>query len=493
MHFLKRRSIKYRIAWVVLIAVSAGLLLSLASSYYYDKESQRETLKQEVHVLAKIVAARSEAALSFLHEKNATETLSFLELHSSVYLACIYDQENKLFVSQSFHERHSQCPKIKFQEEQIYKSDLLEVSQPINRGRQLSGYLYLRVGLDELNHRLNQKLLVSSLFFAFSLFGAFLLSAKMQKQIYNPIAELAKVAEEITSNRNYMIRAESTQNDEIGKAVTAFNTMLSEIALDKEQMQTFTNSLAKAKEDLTQKNTSLHQALEETENAKSELAQFTTMISHELKTPIAILHSEIELMIDGFSEPSEKNLNSLLDEAKRLARLINDIFDLLVSDARGFDYNKQAFALTDVLNSTLEQLRPEFDIKHIRQEVSIPSIKEREVFIDPMRLRQVFENLFKNTLKYTDEGGVLSVTTEMRDTSISIEIQDSYPGVMSENLDKLFVPFYREEPSRNRQTGGSGLGLAIVKTIIEDHDGQIHAKASSLGGLWITITIPFSI
>ncbi len=112
------------------------------------------------------------------------------------------------------------------------------------------------------------------------------------------------------------------------------------------------------------------------------------------------------------------------------------------------------------------------------------------MFADRERLNQLFANLFENSLRYTDREGRLIIGLTRSGKNISIEFQDSAPGVREEELPRLFDRLYRVEASRSRTSGGAGLGLAICKNIVEAHGGEISAHSSPLGGLLVRITFP---
>ena len=248
--------------------------------------------------------------------------------------------------------------------------------------------------------------------------------------------------------------------------------------------------LSRAKLDLERKNQELQQALIDINAAKNELAQFTAMVSHELRTPVAILLCEIELLVDGLREPSKKNLESLHEELKHFSGLINDLFDLVMSEASSLKYEKEACDLVKLVVRSHERFEPQFRDADISVRLSLEAIEGVPIHADPHRIRQVIDNLFKNTLRYTDHGGQLEVTSENTGGNIVLNFRDSEPGVQDSDISKLFDRLYRVEKSRNRATGGAGLGLAVCKTIINDHNGDITAAQSPLGGLWIRISLP---
>jgi two-component system sensor histidine kinase BaeS len=109
---------------------------------------------------------------------------------------------------------------------------------------------------------------------------------------------------------------------------------------------------------------------------------------------------------------------------------------------------------------------------------------------DKERLSQLFTNLLENCYRYTATGGTINVQANTSDNQLTIEIQDSAPGVTSTEHDKIFDRFFRVEQSRNRDHGGSGLGLSLCRQIVEAHEGVINASDSPLGGLSIKIIFP---
>jgi two-component system sensor histidine kinase BaeS len=109
---------------------------------------------------------------------------------------------------------------------------------------------------------------------------------------------------------------------------------------------------------------------------------------------------------------------------------------------------------------------------------------------DKRRLHQLFSNLLKNSLRYTDGGGNLKIRAIRNNDQFAIHFEDSTPGVPEDKLEHLFDRLFRVEGSRSRNTGGAGLGLALCKAIVEAHDGTITARPSTLGGLWVEILMP---
>ena len=278
---------------------------------------------------------------------------------------------------------------------------------------------------------------------------AAIISLILTQNISGPIRKLARATRSLISGE-FKTRVNITNKDELGKLSRDFNILAK--TLDKEA-----------------------------ESADKWLAD----ISHELRTPLAILKSELEAIEDGISEFDEETLNSLTHEVKRINTLVNDLYELSLSDLGAMKYQMVETDIKTNIESSIESFRDryreaEIDIKTNFDEVG-------NILGDQHRLTQLFTNLLENTLKYTDGPGSLNINMQGIDNEIIVSFADSAPGVDEETLDKIFDRFYRVELSRSREMGGAGLGLSICSEIVDAHSGSIKAKQSSIGGLEIVI------
>ncbi len=447
-----------------------------------------------MRVLTKVVASRSAVALSFADKENALDNLKALSIRSDMQLACIYEQNNQLFVDLMFNDQKYSCaPSYDVTREKlILSADTLEVTEPIVRNGQPIGWLLTQVGLSELRALYLRQMMVGTVVTLLSLALAFVLTSRLQRRIYAPIVRLGEVALSITQNSNYSIRAHADAKDEIGEAVSAFNNMLDLTEQDKRTMSYLNDSLTQAKENLLAKNIELEKALKMTQQAKNEVSEFTSMISHELRTPMAVLQCELELLIDGIEEPTTDNLNSLSEEVLHLNKLIQDMYELAMSDEQSLRYEMGPVSIRQIVEHSIERFEWQFKDNAILVSAELDQIDNLPIIGDPTRLKQVFDNVIKNSLSYTDPNGQLKLLSSRSNGMIKIEFQDSSPGVPNSALEKLCNRFYRVDESRSRETGGSGLGLAICKTIIEYHNGIFSVNNSPLGGLSVTIELPIS-
>lgn len=280
------------------------------------------------------------------------------------------------------------------------------------------------------------------------------LSLLLAHRLVKPIKELTRATHQLSAGI-FAVRVSTTSHDELGQLARDFNA--------------------------------LARTLEQGELTRR---QWVADISHELRTPLAILRGEIEALQDGLRQPTTEMINSLHSEVMHLVRLVDDLYQLSLSDVGALTYRKSDIDLVSVLEEIVVSFRSDFLSKNISVELKIPENGGTSFFGDSERLHQLFSNLLDNSLKYTDSGGRLQVVLQVVNNNIIIDFNDSAPNVPEGELHRLFERLYRVESSRNRLTGGAGLGLAICNNIVAAHDGSITAQSSSMGGLWVRIELP---
>ncbi|RMG86091.1 MAG: HAMP domain-containing protein [Candidatus Dadabacteria bacterium] len=280
-----------------------------------------------------------------------------------------------------------------------------------------------------------------------------LLSFPLANHLLRPIRSLSAATRELASGR-YGTRVPPGPADELGRLCADFNE--------------------------------LARTLEANETARR---QWVADIAHELRTPLAVLRGEIEAMQDGIRTPDAAGLGGLHGEVLRLARLVDDLYELSLSDLGALTYRKRPVDVVGLLAETLERFGPRLEAAGLALETRLPGAPV-PLTADPDRLGQLFENLLENSLRYTAAPGRVRVGAEAGPDRVEIVVEDSAPGVEEEQRDRLFERLYRGEASRNRATGGAGLGLTICKNIVEAHGGTIEAAPSALGGLAIRVRLP---
>ena len=271
-----------------------------------------------------------------------------------------------------------------------------------------------------------------------------------------PVTRLASATHRIAAG-DYATRVEGARNDELGQLVADFNK--------------------------------LAQTLEANESMRRH---FMADISHELRTPLAILRGELEALEDGIRTLTPERLRSLQAEVATLGKLVDDLYDLSLADVGALTYHKERIDLVPLVEIAVGAFRDRFGARGIALEASFADQSPILVNADPGRLNQVLNNLLENCARYTDAGGRVRVAVQNADGAAHIDVMDSSPGVPAQALPRLFERLYRVEGSRNRQSGGAGLGLALCRSIVAGHGGEIGARSSPLGGVWIRVTLPLA-
>ncbi len=218
--------------------------------------------------------------------------------------------------------------------------------------------------------------------------------------------------------------------------------------------------------------------------------QWLADISHELRTPLAILRGEIEAVQDGVRGISQQNIQSWHTEVMHLTALVNDLYELSITDLGISDEDKQPVELLTLVTDVISSNEPRFKAQGLT--LRFNEISQLPVYVNgnSRRLYQLLTNVLENSRRYTTSGGFCEISLNCNTNNAVITVQDTAPGVPEVALGRLFDRLYRVEQSRNRELGGAGLGLSICLAIVKAHHGNIRALQSPHGGVAIEITLP---
>ena len=216
--------------------------------------------------------------------------------------------------------------------------------------------------------------------------------------------------------------------------------------------------------------------------------QWIADIAHELRTPLTVLRGEIEAMLDGVRDVSLDGIKSLASEIAQLAHLVDDLYELSLSDLGALEYRKQPLDLGASLGEVFETQAAA--LAKAGLQLTFNATPGAVVYADPQRLAQLWNNLLQNSLRYTDAPGKLQVDMQVAEREVILTWQDSSPGVAAEDLGRLTERLFRVDSARSRAEGGSGLGLAIAAAVAAAHGGSLLAFSAELGGLGWKIVLP---
>ncbi len=230
---------------------------------------------------------------------------------------------------------------------------------------------------------------------------------------------------------------------------------------------------------------------------------FVANVSHELRTPLTSIKGYVEALLDGAKDDpiaSAKFLEIILKQSDRLNLIIEDLLELSKIESGRVSLKEEPLELRSVVDRTLSMIKPIADKKRHRLVTSVdPSLPP--VAGDDGRLVQVLTNLLDNAIKYTPEGGTITVGAALAPSignaeplarAIELTVTDTGIGIPEEDRPRVFERFYRVDKARSRELGGTGLGLAIVKHIVEGHGGQVWVEANHPQGSRFVVRLPVS-
>ena len=216
--------------------------------------------------------------------------------------------------------------------------------------------------------------------------------------------------------------------------------------------------------------------------------RLTTDVAHELRTPLMAIQSTVEAMVDGVFAADEERLETVNSEVQRLSRLVDAILRLSRLESRSTPMKKEIVDVGELINgivSTHEAFVSDSGL-------TLSYEMERNVCVlgDADMIRQATANLISNAVRYTPEGGHISVRVRRGEIMAAIQVEDTDIGLSPEEAKMVFSRFWRADAGRTRESGGLGIGLSVVKEIVDRHHGWVQVEGAKGRGACFTIHIP---
>jgi two-component system, OmpR family, sensor histidine kinase SaeS len=227
------------------------------------------------------------------------------------------------------------------------------------------------------------------------------------------------------------------------------------------------------------------QSIEQLFDARRELV---AAASHDLRTPVASIAAMLEALEDGLAELDEY-LQPLQDETRRLAVLVEDLFELARIDAGALAYELHEVALAPIVESCLRGLEAEARARHVTL-VPPAANGDTAARCAPEQVERVLLNLLTNALRHTPSDGTVAVTLAPDDDQVRVTVEDTGDGLSPETARRMFDRFWRGDAAREAGSGGAGLGLAIARGLVEAQGGTIRAEPRAAGGTSVSFTLP---
>ena len=206
---------------------------------------------------------------------------------------------------------------------------------------------------------------------------------------------------------------------------------------------------------------------------------FVANVSHDLRTPMTTIGGFVQGILDGTIPPEKQNqyLTIVLDETKRLSRLVNELLDISKMEQGSFTLELRDFNINEMIRLSVIKLEKRITEKNIQLSVSFQT-EDQWVTADKDHIQRVLTNLMDNAIKFTQEGGFIDIRTGKTDRNkVFVSIQNSGIGIAHEDLAHVFDRFYKTDKSRSLDKNGTGLGLYIAKSIIKEHGETIWAES----------------
>jgi two-component system sensor histidine kinase BaeS len=237
---------------------------------------------------------------------------------------------------------------------------------------------------------------------------------------------------------------------------------------------------------------SFNRMAEELERADQQRRNLTADVAHELRTPLHIIQGNLEGILDQVYDPTEEHIGATLEETRSLARLVNDLRTLSLSEAGQLRLVWEPVDVNELLADVRTSFSGQAEAAGIDLRVEVegdPSAMT--ITADLGRLDQVLGNLMGNALQHTPSGGTITLRAEPVDGGVRIIAADTGEGIPAKDLPHIFDRFWRGDRARSRLGGaGSGLGLAIARQLVHEHGGRIHVESELGQGTTFTIELP---
>jgi two-component system, OmpR family, sensor kinase len=277
-----------------------------------------------------------------------------------------------------------------------------------------------------------------------------------------PLQRMGAVAQDIAAGDLSKRVEPATPKTEIGRLGLALNGMLSQIEL----------------------------AFEQRKASEQRLRRFIADASHELRTPLTSIRGYSEMLRRGAAEsPTDADLarRRIEEESVRMSVLVDDML-LIARLDQGRPLENKPVNLEAIAKDAAADARAVAPQREITLNAPGPVVVEG----DDTRLRQVLGNLVRNALVHTPQQSSIEIGVSTDDGVGRLSVADHGPGLRPEELEHIFEPFYRADPSRARDSGGAGLGLSIVSAVVSAHGGEVHVKETSGGGVTFEVVLPLA-
>jgi two-component system phosphate regulon sensor histidine kinase PhoR len=276
-------------------------------------------------------------------------------------------------------------------------------------------------------------------------------------------------------------------------AAPGVDELVREIAIQPNDITLFTHWVPLNVDGVRQGIVAVFHDISDLKKAENMRRDFVANVSHELRTPVSVIKGYAETILnEGNALPPEKSLQFMEiihSHAERLAHLISDLLTLSRIESGAITLEPSPTNIESVVQRALRLLEQKSQAKGVTM-IASPSLKDLPpVLADPNNMDQVLINLLDNGIKFTPSGGMVTVSAELTDDQVRIDVTDTGIGIPPKDITRIFERFYRVDTARSRELGGTGLGLSIVKHLVQAHGGTICVESAPGKGSTFSFTL----
>ena len=481
---LPSRSIRIKLAWLIVASVGAAVLLSFVIGSLRELDRFAEAKRAEMEATAHVMAASAATAVAQDDRAATQQVLNAISRLPEVHFAEVLMSDGTTMVEAGTGVSLVSIDRVRDAGDpslwrMLRKGDFY-VSTDIVKGGERVGSLGLLVDSSELLHRLLQALGAAAIGAAAAIGIGLLIAARLQRSITNPLSDLARTMNAVRVTSDFTQRAQRHSDDETGQLVEAFNDMLDQIGSRDRALEEHRAGLERTVSERTRQLADARDVAESANRAKSD---FLATMSHEIRTPMNGMLVMAELLA-GTQLPmrQQRYAETIVRSGQTLLTIINDILDISKIEAGKLELEQGRVVLATVVEDVLGLFWEKASSKQLDLAAFIASDVPEVIEADPVRLSQILSNLVNNALKFTQTGHVkvaIEVTERDGDTvRLAFAVEDTGIGIPADKVDTIFEAFSQADQSTTRRFGGTGLGLSICQRLVSAMGGRIWAQST---------------
>ncbi len=492
---LVRLSLRHRLTLILIATSASALVLTGVGLVAYDTRTARQHLASELEGVAAVVAANSDAALTFDDAAAAQANVTSLGQRADILAAALYDREGGV-VAEHRPDRRIALPSQAPNAGTVFDGNTIRVVRDVCTEGGCVGRLVVVASLQQLEARLRGMVAICAAVFVLSLAVAWVVGALLQRPVVLPLRQLSDAAAEVIRSRRFDVALpEVKRTDEIGVLVQAFNDMLQHVGARDRELQEHRDGLEHV---VSLRTAELRREKERAETANRYKSEFVANMSHEIRTPMNGVLGMTELALETDLTPVQREyLETARKSAESLLLVIDDVLDFSKIEVGRLEVEVVPFDLAGAVEAAVGALAVRAHQRHLDlvwdQLPGLPAM----VLGDPGRLRQVLINLLGNAIKFTQQGFVqLSVrvaTAEDGQPRLHFSVTDTGVGIPLDRQQAIFDAFTQADGSTTRVFGGTGLGLTISARLVALMGGALTVASAVGKGSTFAFDLPLQV